>query len=224
MRVNRGSTMIEMIMTMSLMVVVIGTTVTLYAFVVARAGDSVTKYNTYQQSKDLVTAFSDVASNAISCTNVTIGSVTALKCTVPNAGTDRDGDGIYESYNPAGVYKTLKEYYTPGKRIWFIPSTSPFSLGTAGKFWYRGYRSDDSNLQADNIDSKWSYVTGTTPRIYIPGTVTFTQDAPNMTTTILLTVDPTINPNQSVKGFSGNLSNKTPAITISRRFFWRYGN
>lgn len=224
MRVKRGSTMIEMIMTMSLMVVVIGTTVTLYAFVAARAGDSVTKYNTYQQTKDLMTAFSDVASNAISCTNVTIGSVTAIKCTMPNAGIDRDGDGIYESYSPAGVYKTLKEYYTPGKRIWFIRSTSPFSLGTAGNFWYRAYRSDDSNIVAGNVDAKWSYLTGTTPRIYIPGTVVFTQSVSTLTTNITITLDPSINPNQSVKGYSGNLSNKIPSIILARRLFWRYGN
>ncbi len=220
---KRGASLIELMFTLSLTVMVMATTVTLFAFVAIRTGDSVTKYNTYQQTKDLMSAISDVASNAISCTNVTIGSVTALKCAMPNAGSDRDNDGIYESYNPAGIYKTLKEYYNPGKRIWFIPSTSPFSLGTSGKFWYRAYRSDDSNIVADNVDAKWSYATGTTPRIYIPGTVTFAHTTSTLSTLVQINLDPTINPNGAVKGFSGNLGNPIPAISLSRRFFWRAG-
>ena len=170
-----------------------------------------------------MSAVSDVTSNAISCTNVTIGSATALKCTMPNFGIDRDNDGIFESYNPAGIYKTLKEYYTPGKRIWFISSTSPFSLGASGKFWYRAYRSDDVNIVADNVDAKWSYSTGTTPRIYIPGTVTFTNTTSTLSTLVQINLNSTINPNIAVKGYSGNLGNPIPAIALSRRFFWRAG-
>lgn len=212
--------MIEMIFTMSLMVAVIGSTVTLYAFVAIRTGDSVTKYNTYQQTKDLMSAFSDVACNAISCTNVTLGSVTALRCTMPADGTDRDGDGILDLYKPSGVYKTLKEYYSPGKRIWFFPSSRPFSVGATGKYWYRATRNDDANIGAGDVDTKWSYVNGTTPRIYIPGTVTFAHNDVNLSTSIQIVIDSSTNPNLSVKGFSGNLGNKLPAITLSRRFFW----
>ncbi len=217
----RGATLIEMIFTMSLMVAVIGSTITLYAFVAIRAGDSVTKYNTYQQTKDLMLAISDVTSNAITCTNVTIGTATALKCTMPNAGTDRDGDGIFEEYKPSGVSKLLKEEYTAGKRIWFIPSTRPFSLGTTGKYWYRAIRTDDLDIVLGAIDTNWSYLTGTTPRIYIPGTVTFTHNTANLSTNVQIAIDTSTNPNSAVKGFSGNLGNKIPAITLSRRFFWR---
>jgi hypothetical protein len=218
---KRGATLVEMIFTMSLAAMVVATTTTLYAFVAIRAGDSVTKYNSYQQSKDLMTAMSDVTSNAISCTNVTIGSVTALKCTMPNAGIDRDGNGIFDQYNPSGVYKTLKESYTAGKRIWFVQSTSPVAIGTTGKFWYRACRSDDTTIVAADVDAKWSYVTGTTPRIYIPGTVTFTQTPAMYSTTVAIALDTSINPNAAVKGFSGNLGNKIPAVSFSRRFFWR---
>jgi type II secretory pathway pseudopilin PulG len=217
---QRGATLIEMMFTMSLMVAVIGSTVTLYAFVAIRTGDSVTKYNTYQQTKDLMMAFSDVASDAISCTNVTLGSVTAIKCTMPNDGTDRDGDGIFEQYSPSSVNKLLKESYTAGKRIWFFPSSRPYTVGTAGKYWYRATRNDDLNIVAADVDTKWSYINGTTPRIYIPGTVTFTHNTANLSTNIQIAIDTGINPNSSVKGFSGNLGNKLPAITLSRRFFW----
>ncbi|MEI7986314.1 MAG: type II secretion system protein [Armatimonadota bacterium] len=217
----RGATIIEMIFTMSLMVAVIGSTVTLYAFVAIRAGDSVTKYNTYQQTKDLMLAISDVTSNAMSCSNVTIGSVTALKCKMPNDGTDRDGDGIIDQYKPSGINKLLKETYTAGKRIWFIPSTKPFSLGTTGKYWYRAMRTDDSNIVIGDIDANWSYLTGSTPKIYIPGTVTFSHNASNLSTNVQIAIDTSINPNSAVQGFSGNLGNKIPAITLSRRFFWR---
>jgi hypothetical protein len=220
----RGATLIEMVFTLSLTAMVITTTVTLYAFVAIRSGDSITKYNSFQQTKDLMGAISDVASNAISCTNVSIGSVTALKCTMPNTGTDRDRDGLLDTYDPAGVYKTLKEYYSPGKRIWFIPSTSPFALGSSGKFWYRAYRDDDSNIISDNVDAKWSYLTGTTPRCYIPGTVTFVQTPSLLTTNVQIALDPSTSPNSAVKGFSGNQGNKLPAITLNRRFFWRNGN
>jgi hypothetical protein len=206
------------------MVVAISTTVLLYSFVAIRSGDAVTQYNTFQQTKNLMKSFDEAASNAISCTNVTIGSVTALKCTMPNAGIDRDNSGIFDTYYPAGVYKTLRESYLPGKRIWFIPSTSPFSLGSAGKFWFRGTRTDDSNLAADNIDNRWSYVNGTTPRIYIPGTVSFSQVPASLATNITITLDPTIKTNAAVAGFSGNLRNPIPAVTLSRKFFWRFGS
>lgn len=223
-KLRRGTTLVEMLVTMSLMVIAIGTTVTLYAFVVIRTGDSITQYNSYQQSHDLMTAIGDVASNAISCTNVTIGSVNALKCTMPNSGIDRDLDGIFEQYNPSGVYKTLKESYTPGKRIWFLPSPSPYNHGRVGKFWYRAIRSDDVNIVAGDLDTKWSYINGTTPRIYIPGTVTFTQLAATNSTRAKILFDTTLNPNSDVKGFSGNLGNKIPAINLTRRFFWRSSN
>lgn len=217
----RGATLVEMLFTMSLMVMTIGATVTLYAFVVIRAGDSVTQYNTYQQTNDLMKSISKIASNAISCQNVTIGSVTALKCTMPDSGTDTDKDGIIDQYQPTGVYKTLQEYYSPGKRVWYFPSTKPVSLGTSGNFWYRATRSDDSTITADNIDTKWSYVTGTTPRIYIPGSLLFTQNTTNLSTYVQITVDPSTNPNSKVAGFSGDLAIKLPAVTLGRRCYWR---
>ena len=222
-KLRRGVTLAELLVTMSIMVVAISTTVLLYSFVVIRSGDTVTQYNTFQQTNDLMKEISITASNAISCSNVTIGSVTALKCVMPTAGVDRDNNGINEIYYSSGVYKTLKEYYTPGKRIWFIPSTKPFSLGTSGKFWYKATRTDDSNMAADNVDAKWSYVNGTTPRIYIPGTVTISQNSTNLTTWVTITLDPTINPNSQVAGYSGNLGNKLASLTLTRRFYWRSG-
>lgn len=218
-----GMTIVEMVFTLALATLAIGSTVTLYGYVAIRSGDAATQYNVYQQSTDLVQAMQDAASNAIQCQNVTVGSVTALKCTMPNSGTDSDNDGIIDKYQPTGVYKTLREYYSPGKRIWFFPSTKSPTVGTAGNFWFRAVRTDDSNPTTDTIDTKWSYVTGTTPRIYIPGTVTFVQNSSNFSTWITLAIDTTINPNSQVKGYSGDLALKMPAITLVRRCYWRGG-
>lgn len=218
---NRGATLVEMLFTMSLMVMTIGVTVTLYAFVVIRAGDSVTQYNTYQQTNDLMKAMSETASNAIKCESVTIGSITALKCTMPNSGTDTDNDGIIDRYQPTGVYKTLQEYYSPGKRIWFFPSTKPLLVGSNGNFWYRAIRNDDTVITSTNVDSKWSYLTGSTPRIYIPGVVGFTHNSASLYSTLEIRVDPDTNPNRQVRGFSGDLALKLPAVTLSRRCYWR---
>lgn len=218
---TKGVTLVEMVFTMTLMVTTIAATVTLYAYVAQRTGDAATQYNVYQQTNDLVHAISDTASNAISCTNVTIGSVTAVKCTMPDTGTDTDNDGIIDKPQPTGVYKTLVEYYSPGKRIWYFPSTKSPTVGTTGGFWFRAIRSDDSNPTGDNIDTKWSYVTGTTPRIYIPGTVTVTHSTSALATWVTLVISPTTNPNAQVKGYSGNLGLPLPAITITRRSLWR---
>lgn len=220
----RGATLVEMVFTLSLTAIVVMSTTLLYSFVAIRSGDSVTKYNVYQQSKDLMGAISESASNAISCSNVAIGSVIALKCVVPSTGTDRDRDGIIDRYEPAGVYKTLKEYYSPGKRIWYFPSTNPAAVGTAGKFWYRAVRNDDTTITSGDIDAKWSYLTGTTPRCYIPGGVTFAQSATTLSTTVQISIEPTTRTNSAVPGFSGNLGNSLPSITVNRRFFWRNAN
>lgn len=208
---------------MSLMVIALGAVLGLYFFVVTKTGDAVTQYNVYQQSNDLMKAIDSTASNAISCQNVTLGSVTALKCTMPDSGTDTDNDGIIDKYRPTGVLKTLQEYYSPGKRIWYFPSTKPVSVGTVGSFWYRAVRSNDTTITATDIDSRWSYVNGTTPRIYIPGTVTFTQNATGLSTNVQIAINRDAKPNADVAGFSENLAIKLPPITLSRLFYWRSG-
>lgn len=220
---TKGTTLVELLFTMTLVVSTIGATVTLYAFVAIRSGDAITQYNVYQQTNDLMKVMSDTASNAISCQSVALGSVTALKCTMPDSGTDTDKDGIIDIYQPTGVYKTLQEYYSPGKRIWYFPSTSPAVVGSIGTFWYRAVRSDDTVITADDIDKKWSYTTGTTPRIYIPGTITFAHDASNLYSTIQITINQDTNPNNQVKGYSGNLGLKMPAVSLQKTCFWRGG-
>ncbi len=220
---NAGMTIVEMIFTLSLATIAIAGTVTLYGYVAIRSGDAATQYNVYQQTSDLMQAMQDTASNAIQCQNVTLTSVTALKCTMPAAGTDTDSDGIIDIYKPSGVYKTLTNYYASGKRIWYFPSTKTPSVGTAGNFWFRAVRLDDLNPTTDSIDTKWSMVTSSTPRIYIPGTVTFVQNSTTLSTWITLAIDTTINPNAQVKGYSGDLALKMPAITLARRCYWRAG-
>ncbi len=220
---TKGTTLVELLFTMTLVVSTIGATVTLYAFVAIRSGDAITQYNVYQQTNDLMKVMSDTASNAISCQSVTLGSVTALKCTMPDSGTDTDKDGIIDIYQPTGVYKTLQEYYSPGKRIWYFPSTKPVAVGSIGGFWYRAVRSDDTIITADDIDKKWSYTTGTTPRIYIPGTVTFAHDASNLYSTIQISINADTNPNGQVKDYSGNLGIKMPAVSLQKTCFWRGG-
>jgi hypothetical protein len=205
------------------MVIALGAVLGLYFFVVTKTGDAVTQYNVYQQSNDLMKAIESTASNAISCQNVTLGSVTALKCTMPDSGTDTDNDGIIDKYRPTGVLKTLQEYYSPGKRVWYFPSTKPVSVGTAGSFWYRAVIASDATITSSNVDSRWSYVNGTTPRIYIPGTVTFSQNTSGLSTTVQISINPNAKPNADVTGYSENLGIKLPAVTLNRLFYWRHG-
>ncbi|MBI1334821.1 MAG: hypothetical protein GC165_18295 [Armatimonadetes bacterium] len=220
---KRGTTLVEMLFTMTLMVVTMGAAVTLYAFVAARTGDSITQYNVFQQTNGLMKSMAKTASNAIKCESITLGSVTALKCTMPDSGTDYDNDGIIDEYQPTGVYKTLRAYYSPGKRIWYFPSTNPIRVGNVGSFWYRGIVTDDTTVTSSNVDKAWTYPVGTKAGIYIPGSVTFTQDATNLATTITIKTDTTSTPNRSVSGYSGNNALPIPDITMTRTCFWKAG-
>lgn len=219
----RGITLVETLFTMTLVAGTIGATTVLYAFVVIRAGDSVTQYNTYQQTNDLMRVISQTASNAISCKEMTLGSVTALKCTMPDSGTDTDNDGIIDLFQPTGVYKTLQEYYSPGKRIWYFPSTKPLSIGTSGNFWFRAVRNDDLNPTTDSIDTKWSYINGTMPRIYLPGSIVFVSNTTSLCTQIQITIDPTAKPNSQVAGFKGNQAINLPTGVLYKWCYWRGG-
>ena len=215
--------MVELLFTMALLVTTIGATVSLYVFVVTRAGDAATQYNVYQQTNDLMKAFTDVTSNAISCQTVSLssGGTAALKCTMPAGGTDLDNDGIIDIYQPSGVYKTLQEYYSPGNRIWYFSSTKPPIIGAYGNYWYRAVRTDDLNPTLDDIDTKWSYVTGTTPRIYIPGSISFSNDSTKLSTNIQIAVSSSSQ--VPVSGYQGDKAIELPAITLRRRLFWRGG-
>jgi hypothetical protein len=205
--------MVEMIFTLSLASTVLASIATLTSYVLIRTGDSVTQFNTINDATVVMDAIATTASNAMVCTTVTVGSVSAIKCTMPEDGTDVDADGILDTYTPDKVYKTLQETYAPGKRIWYFPSTKPPVIGTAGTYWYRAIKSNDTTPVTSEIDAKWTQ----TPR-FVAGGVRFNHVAASKRTRITCETSAAID---VPSGYVGTKSLPMPALTLIRIAKWQ---
>lgn len=212
MRTKRGTTLIETIFTLSLASTILAAVATLASYVLIRTGDSVTQFNTINDSQEVLDAIALTATEAISCTNVTVGSITAIKCTMPANGSDLDGDGILETYLPNKVYKTLQETHTNGKRIWYFASPWPVSVGASGRYWYRAIKSSDSTPSLADIDSNWAM----SPK-YVAGVLTATHDSAKQSTSLSITTDPSIS---APSGYVGTKSIPIPSLTLGRTVRW----
>lgn len=203
-----------MIFTLSLASTVLASIATLTSYVLIRTGDSVTQFNTINDATTVVDAIAQTAANSMVCVSVPVGSVTALKCTMPADGTDVDADGILDSFIPDQVYKTLQETYVPGKRIWYFRSTSPVAIGTAGNYWYRAIKSNDTTPIASDVDSKWTL----SPR-FVAGAIRFNHVVAAQLTRITCETSSTT---QVPSGYVGTKSIEIPALTFTRTVKWHY--
>src|SRR2546423_251599 len=116
---RRGMTLIEMALALSLTALIIGVLTVLYGFTMERLAHATADF---AASDDAFLASNDIGTvirNANTCTTVTSGSVTGLKCTMPSTGTDKDGDGHLDSWTLTAVSRRGYEKVTLGKRIWF---------------------------------------------------------------------------------------------------------
>ncbi|HLO98315.1 MAG TPA: hypothetical protein VK171_06945 [Fimbriimonas sp.] len=214
MKTKRGATLVEVIFTLSLASTVLASIATLTSYVLIRTGDSVTQFNTINDATSVVDAIANTATNAMVCATVPVGSVNAIKCTMPEDGTDVDGDGILDSYLPDKVYKSLQETYVAGKRVWYFPSTKPAAIGTPGRYWYRAIKSNDATPISSDIDAKWTL----TPR-YVAGGIRFNHVvASNLTRIICDTSGSSDLPD----GYVGTKATEVPILTFIRIVKWHH--
>jgi type II secretory pathway pseudopilin PulG len=185
---NRGSSLIEMLLVVMLTSVLLATLATLYGFSMGRAARSAARYAALDQANTLADKIEATVQQAVSCSIVTSGGFSGLKCTMPATGQDRDGDGYVDRYSPTGVSRRGSEKYGTGKRVWFYPSNSTGSFTALGTIIWRAERADDSLPTSSDGDKTFAYYfDGTTARYNLVSSATFSVDSTNSTATCVIT-------------------------------------
>jgi len=170
----RANTLIELLLVMTITVTLMIVMTGLYAFVAYRTSDSVSQYNSYRQMDQFFKAVEETFGGAVSYTVGNFGSNRIyVKCAMPNLGTDRDGDGILDSYIPSSVNKMNQEKYDIGKYVWYYNSDITGKPGNGGFYWFRAVRSDSNSIVIGDIDKSWSWLSSGQPRIYLPANIVF---------------------------------------------------
>ena len=143
----------------------IGVLTVLYGYAMERLAHATADFFATDDAFLASNAISGTVKEAYSCSAVTVNSVTALKCIMPTAGTDKDGDGWLDSFSLSTVSRRGLEQVVPGKRRWFYLANSTGTLGNAGTILWRAERSDDANPTGTDTDHKFTYLNGTNLRI-----------------------------------------------------------
>jgi hypothetical protein len=218
--VRRGTTIIEMLLVVGLTAMVLGTLALLYAFTFGRVAHATASFAATDQARRSLDQIAKTASQAISCSVVTSGSVSALKCMMPASGTDTDGDGYLDEYVPSSVSRRGVAKYTPGKRIWFYLSNSDGAFGSSGTILWRAQRSDDCNPASSDADKNWAYYYGSTQqRFGLITSLTPAVDTTAKTTTVTAYATSLIRSDSEAGAEAG--SRGTYGVSYTRTVLWR---
>ncbi|MEI7576651.1 MAG: hypothetical protein WCK51_07145 [Armatimonadota bacterium] len=216
MSTRRGSTLIEMTLALVLTALIVGTASTLYSFVAIRTADAVSRFSTLQSSTTLVSAMRVACMGAVRVETKSISGKTALVCTLPKEGIDRDADGFQDYTQPDATDKMLRETYSRNQRVWFYSADALGLPGSTGSFWFMAIRTDDTTPTVSDINRDWSFWQAGQPRVSIPGTVTFTV----VTSSQLVRVRLQTATSEPEDG--GLATSRRPArLDLNHRFHWR---
>jgi hypothetical protein len=216
---RRGTTLIEMLLVVLLTSMIMGTLATLYSYAMGRAAHSAARYTALEQANTLADAIETTVQQAVSCSIVTSGSFSGLKCIMPIQGVDRNGDGYIDRYSPTGVSRRGAEKFGYGKRVWFYTSNSTGAFTASGTVYWRAERSDDAVPTASDADKSFAYYFNTTtPRFSLVSSVAFSVDASTQLVTCTVNASSRINTERAATGSANEL---TESATVVKSIYWR---
>ena len=213
-----GLTLIEMTLVLSLTALVIGVLTALYGFSMERLAHATADFAATDDAFLATDAIASTVKDANSCAAVAVNGVTALKCTMPASGTDKDGDGWLDSYNVSTVSRRGYEQVGLGMRRWFYLSDSTGAIGNAGTVLWRAQRSDDLNPTTSDIDHKFAYISGTNLRYPMITALSFSVNSSNQTVTVTLSAGSLT---RAARTPGSEASNQSYTVTQTRTAFWR---
>lgn len=152
---KRGATLVEIVLTMTLTAMLLGTITLLYGFTMARLAHATANYATVNDSSTVADKIKRTVQESAGCTSELNDGDEGLKCVMPLLGTDRDNDGKLDKYQLKSVTRRGMERLGRGKRVWYYLSDSTGNFGATGTQLYRAERSDDLNPTAADVD--WSF-------------------------------------------------------------------
>lgn len=218
---RKGFSLVEVVLASALTVVVVGTLASVYSLATRQAARAVASINGTRQAQILATEIAKTVSNSVYCAVITSGGNTGLRCTMPQNGTDKDGDGYLDEYTPYIVSKRGIEKFGRGKRVWYYFSDSTGNFTNTGTVLWRAQRNDDLLPTTTDKDSAWAFYYGTSnSRWKLIESINFSVDANAKTTTF------TIIGSQKT-GAERTATNSDVTMragyrtTLSRTSFWR---
>lgn len=217
---RRGFTLVELMLAAVLTVVVVGTVTLLYGYTFSGISNAATTFATNDQAAHALDTISSTVAQSVSCATVNSGSQTALKCLTPAAGSDTNGDGYAEDFQPSTTSRRGVERYAPGNRVWFYFSDSTGAFGSAGTTLWRAQRPDDETPTALDADAYWTFYRGSArPRHGLISSLSFVVDATRKTVTITISSSSLLHTERLPA--STTAPSQTVTTTLSRTVAWR---
>jgi len=216
---RRGMTLVEMALALTLTSLIIGVLAVLYGFTMVRLEHATANFAASDDAFLAANDISDVVSNSYSCTTVTSGSVTGLKCTMPSTGADKDNDGHYDSWTLSSVSRRGYEKVSAGKRVWFYLGDSTGAFGTSGTILWKAERSDDLNPTASDAITRFAYVTTTRKRYPLISSLSFTVNSSAQTVAYTIAAGSLIRAERTP---GTEATNQAYTHTENRTVYWRY--
>jgi hypothetical protein len=175
----------------------------------------------FSSSDDAFLSANDIGTvvrNAYTCTTVTSGGVTGLKCTMPSGGSDKDNDGHLDSWTLTSVSRRGYEKSTLGKRVWFYLGGSTGAFGTSGSILWKAERSDDLNPTSSDAITKYAYLTSTRLRYPLISSLSFTVNSSAQTVAFTVVAGSLIRAERTPGSEASNMSY---SHTEARTVYWR---
>jgi prepilin-type N-terminal cleavage/methylation domain-containing protein len=228
---KKGFTLIEVLVAISIFSVIFGLCGMIYIHASWRVANAVAMNRMLYQVQYLDKYLENTIQNANTCTTVSYGSATLLKCTMPSTGTTTDDNEVYNAYTPTSA-SSNSVHWGQGKRRWFYPSDSTGSynsgllgiLGgpTGNKLWM-AERSDDSNPNSGGSDgiTKFTFQNGNTSnyRWYLIDTWTISVNSSNHSVTYTIGASDLTRSDSTLGSSTDTAGSHTYAI--SRTVYWR---
>lgn len=216
---RRGFTIVEVLITATLVAMVIGTLASLYYYTFNRTVREVAETSAILQAQMLMDRMEVHLAQASDAQLVTFGGVTALKLTMPASGTDKDGDGVLDVYTPDGVSRRGIAKYNRGKRLWYYMSDATGGFGTPGALIWQAVRNDDANPTGADTVATFSN-TGGQYRYPLLDSISFSLDSPVESVTVTVRTSRLFR-NESAAGAAASEDRDNYVVTLSRKVCWR---
>ncbi|MBN9502637.1 MAG: prepilin-type N-terminal cleavage/methylation domain-containing protein [Armatimonadetes bacterium] len=195
---KRAFTLIEVMIATTLLVLIVAGATTAFGFVVKRNLHGIARFASLRDGSQTLSGVEETISQAVSCSKVSNGSSDALVCTMPLNGVDSNSDGALDQFTPTRISKRGVVHYGKGQRVWFYLSDSQGAFGNSGNYFFRAVRNDDNNPTLGDIDTGWSYLSGSTQPSRGPvSSCTFSVNASNRTVAYSIQFEQSIRTNSA---------------------------
>ncbi|MHB8635897.1 MAG: PilW family protein [Fimbriimonadaceae bacterium] len=159
---KRAFTMIELMLTVSLTALIVGSLTAVYAFTIERLGYGMIQASSQSEAEYGLDVIDGIVSKAQACSTVTVSGIPCLKCIMPATCADTNGDGILDTCSPNAINRRSQERWGNGHRVWFYLAGNTGVPATQGSFLWMAMRSDDLPPTATDIVRSFTYLPGNT--------------------------------------------------------------